>query len=255
MKNNFGLMFLFLSLMLAYDRPVYAYQRSEPVFVQPVEYGGMRFEAPHSKRGYVEARDLKTNELLWEKRVYDKPIDQIKTGWVFIKSLEVTGQRLIVKDESGEEFLFELASIQNEAKGYSLLLKKVLKQYPFLDTKSRVLESKIHNLRSIGDYCGSEKEYLFMDKNEPFLKEGIEGTHYAPIAVKVVPIIALAKYRASSCSTKEWHYESLYSIKNIEEKNSFRDVSREEFYRFILEKGSSLRVFSYWEEVHIEEIK
>jgi hypothetical protein len=231
--------------------------RLEPAYVQPVEYQGLRFEAPHNKRGYIEARDAKTNELLWEKRVYYKPLDpriEADNQWVFITALEIAGNKLVVRNEAGEQFLFELSAIKDEVEGFSAMLKKVLQQYPFLAEECRVFDAQALQGR-MPDNCGPPKNYLFYDENEPFLRTSIEGQHFLPDGLEV-EVFASAKFSAPSCAPTLTTCDSSYFIRS-EPKKGFvlEEVPAEEFYRFLMTKGHLMKVYSYQDVRIIENVK
>jgi hypothetical protein len=100
-----------------------AKKRSGPDPVEPVRFGGIRYEAmPWGKArglgqngGYVAAIDEKTGEELWLLKVYDVIYDgdmeQDKQD-VFLTSLAIdrAGRRLTVENEAGDCFAVDLAS-------------------------------------------------------------------------------------------------------------------------------------------------
>lgn len=63
--------------------------------------------------GYIEARDLKTNEVLWGIQVYETQTDpKLETDVqdVFITALSIDGDTLKVSNERGEIYLVALAT-------------------------------------------------------------------------------------------------------------------------------------------------
>lgn len=96
-------------------------KRREPVDVEPVRHGGLRYEAPllggsfgfGQDGGFVTARDDATGDLVWTQRVYvvvdDDDIEGDKQD-VFIKALALSDDRrgLLVVDERGERYLLGL---------------------------------------------------------------------------------------------------------------------------------------------------
>ena len=92
-------------------------KRREPADVQPVEHGGLRYEAPrqgtpfgyHQDGGFVTARDVASGALVWSQRVYvvnyGDDIESDKQD-VFIKALTLSddARALLVVDERGERY-------------------------------------------------------------------------------------------------------------------------------------------------------
>ncbi|OGF64875.1 MAG: hypothetical protein A2Y62_13190 [Candidatus Fischerbacteria bacterium RBG_13_37_8] len=90
---------------------VIAAKRAAPVPVSPVVYKGIEYRAPHERMGYVQAWDIKNNKFLWEKKIYDVPIDpklEEDVQWIFVTSLEMKNDKLIVTNETNEIFSVEL---------------------------------------------------------------------------------------------------------------------------------------------------
>lgn len=100
-----------------------AKKRSGPDPVDPVRFGGTRYEAmPWGKArglgqngGYVAAIDEKTGDELWLLKVYDVTYDgdmEADKQDVFVTSLEIdrAGRRLTVENEAGDRFAVDLAS-------------------------------------------------------------------------------------------------------------------------------------------------
>jgi len=92
-------------------------KRREPADVEPVQHGGLRYEAPRlgtpfgydQDGGLVTARDAATGALVWSQRVYrvdyGDDIEDDKQE-VFVKALAVAddGRALLVVDERGERY-------------------------------------------------------------------------------------------------------------------------------------------------------
>lgn len=84
-------------------------KRLAPKVVKPVYHNGIEYSAPpfvgrNQNGGYVEAKNRKTGQRIWLKRVYkidyEKNLEKDVQD-VFIKSLKVEGDTLIVTDERG----------------------------------------------------------------------------------------------------------------------------------------------------------
>lgn len=82
--------------------------------VPPVMRGGIRYVAPNTngRAGIVEAWDSRTGRKLWSKILFKNQIDPVleeDVQWIFIKTLRVTGNRLIAIDEEGRRHVLSLA--------------------------------------------------------------------------------------------------------------------------------------------------
>lgn len=99
-------------------------KRFEPAPVQPVEQNGIRYTAPpfaflskgmEHNGGYVEAIDIKTNKKLWLKEVYRPKYDPSLEGDVqdvFITSLSIENNKLIIINEAGDKFLIDITDAE-----------------------------------------------------------------------------------------------------------------------------------------------
>lgn len=81
--------------------------------VDPVVHDDVKYSAPNNdgRRGIVEARDARTNKMMWRAVVYTVKIDpdlEQDVQWVFITKLEVDGGSLRVTNEDGEQYLLDL---------------------------------------------------------------------------------------------------------------------------------------------------
>jgi hypothetical protein len=98
-------------------------KRSGPDPVEPVSFGGTRYEAMQwgkargleQNGGYVAAIDEKTGDELWLLKVYDVSYDgdmEDDKQDVFVTSLELDrdGRRLMVDNEAGNRFAIDLAT-------------------------------------------------------------------------------------------------------------------------------------------------
>jgi len=83
------------------------------VKVDPVIYDGIRHIAPNDdgRRGYVEAWTVGTDKKLWELTIFTNATDpnlEEDGQWVFIKSLNIQGGRLLATSERGENYQVDL---------------------------------------------------------------------------------------------------------------------------------------------------
>src|SRR5258708_34835335 len=96
-------------------------KRLPPKEVAPVVAGGVQYKVPHfgalhekaQNGGYVQAWDVKTRKLLWDRMVYrirpDKNLEKDVQD-DFITAIRVRGGHLFVKTERSEEFDMDLES-------------------------------------------------------------------------------------------------------------------------------------------------
>lgn len=84
--------------------------------VAPVEFDGFRFEGEEVSEGVnggtdrVRAYNIETGELVWEKKIYDTPIDpslETDVQWKFITKLEITDGMLVITNEAGETYTID----------------------------------------------------------------------------------------------------------------------------------------------------
>ncbi len=88
-------------------------KRAAPAKVEPVIYQGVQFVAPNDdgRRGYIEARDDRTNKKLWELTVFTNHIDpklEEDIQWVFIEKLSARDGTLMVTSERGKTYQIDL---------------------------------------------------------------------------------------------------------------------------------------------------
>ena len=83
--------------------------------------GGVQYKVPHfgafhgkaQNGGYVQAWDIKSKQMLWDRLVYRIRYDpklEKDVHDVFIAEIRVRGERLLVKNERSEEFEMDLSS-------------------------------------------------------------------------------------------------------------------------------------------------
>lgn len=87
------------------DKPML--KRKPPKTVLPVKIKNVEYSAPGSEVGFVVARDLALKKELWKKQIYnvgyDKNLEKDVQD-VFIDSLWVSGDMLMVQNEKGERY-------------------------------------------------------------------------------------------------------------------------------------------------------
>jgi hypothetical protein len=105
--------FLVIAVMFsALTLPVWA-KRAAPPVVKPVVVGGIKYIAPNDQGtlGHIQAIKVKTGKKLWDQAIYRvklQPNLEADVQWVFIKSMQVKGDRLLVVNEKDQKFTFPL---------------------------------------------------------------------------------------------------------------------------------------------------
>ena len=88
-------------------------KRIAPAKVEPVIHKGLRYVAPNNdgRRAYIEAWDGQTNRKLWDLTVFTNRIDptlEEDVQWVFITSLSLRNDMLVVTFERGKTYQVDL---------------------------------------------------------------------------------------------------------------------------------------------------
>ena len=95
-------------------------KRGAPMEVLPVKVGNIEYSAPHrngthKQMGFIEARDLKSGKLIWSRQIYAVKYDPDLEGDVqdvFIKSITVDGNNLIIINERNSKYQLDLNSLK-----------------------------------------------------------------------------------------------------------------------------------------------
>ena len=86
-------------------------KRKAPKEVVPVVFNNVRYTAPIRQMGYVVARDVATDNVIWEKRIYtvryNHTLEQDVQD-VFIDSLFFKGRTLMIHTERGKVYSLQL---------------------------------------------------------------------------------------------------------------------------------------------------
>jgi hypothetical protein len=108
--SRFVLVFVAVALLL----PSLALaKRIAPAKVEPVIYQGVRYIAPNDdgQRAYIEARDVQTNQKLWDLTIFTNRIDptlEEDVQWVFIRALNIRDGALVVTSERDKIYRVDL---------------------------------------------------------------------------------------------------------------------------------------------------
>lgn len=109
---------LVMIVLLAPLLPVFvSAKRSPPTKVEPVTHQEIRYVAPNDdgRRGYIEARNVGTNNKLWELTIFTNRIDpnlEEDVQWIFINGLSIQDGRLLVTSEDGRTYQVDLNTKQ-----------------------------------------------------------------------------------------------------------------------------------------------
>jgi acyl-CoA hydrolase len=90
-------------------------KRTAPKPVTPAIHHGVKYVAlnANGREGKIEARDEKTGEKLWQTVIYTVKIDpglEEDVQWVFITSLAVRDETLLVTNEKNEQYILDLGT-------------------------------------------------------------------------------------------------------------------------------------------------
>ena len=90
--------------------PVLA-KRAAPTDVAPVVIKGVEYSAPHDAMGFVVAKGISSGKELWRARIYEVRVNaelERDVQDVFITSLVVKDDTLLITNERGEKFSLDL---------------------------------------------------------------------------------------------------------------------------------------------------
>ena len=95
-------------------------KRRAPAEVLPVKMGNFEYSAPHrngthKQMGSIEAQDLKSGKLIWSRQIYTVKYDPDLEGDVqdvFIKSITIQGNNLIITNERNSKYQLNLNSLK-----------------------------------------------------------------------------------------------------------------------------------------------
>ena len=85
--------------------------RGPPKKVEDIVHKGIKYSAPWGKMGYIEARDVNTNEFLWDLKVYEVeylPHLEKDVQETYIISLEIKSEGLEITNERNEKYFVDL---------------------------------------------------------------------------------------------------------------------------------------------------
>ena len=106
-------------------------KRAVPSKVMPVQVGSIEYSAPHrngshKQMGFIEARDLKSGGLIWSRQIYAVKYDPDLEGDVqdvYIKTIKIKGDSLMITNERKSEYQLNLNTLQVKVLKGSLVEK------------------------------------------------------------------------------------------------------------------------------------
>jgi hypothetical protein len=95
-------------------------KQGAPAEVLPVTVGNIKYSAPHrngthKQMGFIEARAPKSGELIWSRQIYAVKYDPDLEGDVqdvFMKSITVEGNHLIITNERNSKYQLDLNCLE-----------------------------------------------------------------------------------------------------------------------------------------------
>jgi hypothetical protein len=157
-------------------------KRATPENVEPVIHQGVRYVAPNDdgRRAYIEAWDVQTNKKLWDLTVFTNRIDpklEEDVQWVFIQTLTLQNDALIVSSENGKAYRIDLktkAVTQSD---------RAVSQAPHAAAQLRDIPEAIKKAITNGSLA---KDYDISFQIEPFYLQGdFNGDGTTDVAVLV----------------------------------------------------------------------
>jgi hypothetical protein len=111
-RPRFGVLLGILTLILTSPVAVYA-KRGAPRPVPPVVWEGIEYRAPLDwhHMGCVQAFDVSSGHKLWETKIYHvwiMPLAEEDNQSVFISSMQIQGEKLLVTNENGNGYRLDL---------------------------------------------------------------------------------------------------------------------------------------------------
>ena len=111
--NQLRITFVLLLFLAMFLPGSSAGKRIAPATVEPVIHEGVRYVAPNDdgRRAYIEAWDVRTIKKLWDLTVFTNRIDpklEEDVQWIFINTLSIRDDTLIVTSERGTTYRIDL---------------------------------------------------------------------------------------------------------------------------------------------------
>jgi|GEM_PF-2945560 len=112
MKKIYKISMIILFFSFVFNIQVFA-SRVAPAKISPIIYNDIRIVAENyspEHMGVIQAFNIKTNKLVWSKRVYTvliNPFVEEDTQWAFIKEMKIEMDKLIVVNEEGKVYTLD----------------------------------------------------------------------------------------------------------------------------------------------------
>jgi hypothetical protein len=133
-KGTFCLAIILVTAIVI-EIPTVTAKRQVPQEVKPEIYKGVKYVAPHwsfisgrkQNGGYIEAWDARSGKKLWDLKVYEvryDPLLERDAQDVFIVSLRIENDKLIVVNEKGERYEVDLERREVKKAGLTFVLNE-----------------------------------------------------------------------------------------------------------------------------------
>lgn len=110
LKQKFFFLLVFFASALDSKAQVSS-KRKAPKEVVPVIFENVRYTAPTDQMGYVVARDVTTDTVIWKKQVYsiryNKDLEEDVQN-IFIDSLYIKDHNLIIRTERKKVYVLKM---------------------------------------------------------------------------------------------------------------------------------------------------
>lgn len=86
----------------------------DKIRVGDIEYKAVYEMGKLLQKAYIEARNIKSNEIIWKKKIYQiiiNPLMEHDIQWVMITNLKKYGMKLLIYDEKERSFILDLDSL------------------------------------------------------------------------------------------------------------------------------------------------
>lgn len=110
MNNKITVFIGVLLFLFVFITSVFA-KRLGPPSVDDVIFDGVKYSAPNIEIGYVEAKNINDNSLIWKKKVYDVNYQnnlEKDVQDIYITNLKIEDTNLLVTNERGEVYRINL---------------------------------------------------------------------------------------------------------------------------------------------------
>jgi len=111
----------FILAVIILNCPIYSLAKRiavdypDEVIVDGIKYGATYSEHLFSYEAYIEARDVKSDEVMWKKKIYSiflSPLKEHDIQFVMIKKVSYENGSLVVVNEKDDRYLVNLETLE-----------------------------------------------------------------------------------------------------------------------------------------------